>query len=94
MEDHLLTKRVLKHIAAHRSRPSVRLLDVLYGPKSLSLRTRVAALMLGRKVTGSDKIAQYNNLRSALMNMLGIPRMCAVGEDAAFESKAEELIQE
>jgi hypothetical protein len=83
---------VLKHIAAFRSRPSVRLLDVLYGPKALPLRTQVAAMLLDRKVTGKDPAAQYGHLRKLLIECLGVAGNSEAGEDAEFENKAGAMI--
>lgn len=91
MED-VVVVRVLKHIAAFRTRKSVRLLETIYGPRALPLRTQVAALMLDRKVTGSDKAAQYGNLRRALLEMVGATGDCIAAQDADFESRAEALI--
>ena len=89
---YVLAKRVLKHIAAFRSRPSVRLLDVIYGSQAKPLRTQVAALMLDRKVTGSDKAAQYGNLRKALLAMVGATGDCIASENTNFEELAETII--
>ncbi len=87
---------VVRHVAKHRSRPSVRLLDVLYGPQAKALRTVIAAMLLGRKVTGSDKEAGYNNLRLRLMHAAGITvgLSCTAVEDVEFERRAEELLAE
>ncbi len=86
-------ERVVKHIAAFRSRPSVRLLNVLYGPRALSLRTQVAALILDRKVTGSDPEAQYGRLRKRLLILAGVyPPSCIATEDAEFERRATEVL--
>ncbi len=87
-------QRIIKHIAAFRNHPSVKILDVLYGPRSLPLRTQVAAMMLDRKVTGSDKAAQYGNLRTALLNALEITGTCKADEDSRFEVSAEALLRE
>ena len=87
--------RIIRHIDAFRSRKSVKLLDTLYGPRALPLRTQVAALMLDRKVTGSDKAAQYGNLRIALLKATGITndgQHCKAWEDAEFETKAAEIL--
>ena len=84
--------RVLKHIAAFRNRPSQRLLDTIYGPNALPLRTQCPALMLDRKVTGSSKEAQFGNLRKALLKAVGATGACIASEDADFERKAAELI--
>ncbi len=86
----------VRHIAKSRSRPSIRLLDVLYGPQAKTLRTVVAAMLLGRKVTGSDKEAQYGNLRLRLLHAAGITvgLSCSAVEDTEFERRAEELLAE
>jgi len=87
-----LKLKVLRHISVFKSRPVMPLLDVLHGSKALSLRTQVAALMLGRKVTGSDKEAQYNNLRQALLSAVGATGDCTAAEDADFERKAAKIL--
>ena len=80
--------RVLKHIAAFRNRPSQRLLDTIYGPHALPLRTQCAALMLDRKVTGSSKEAQFGSLRKALLKAVGATGECIASEDADFEAQS------
>lgn len=88
-------ERALRHITAFRSRPSVKLLDVIYGPRAKPLRTAVAALILGWRVTGSDKIAQYGNLRKMLLDLVGVdrgPDTYTAGEDRDFEEKAEAIL--
>ncbi len=85
---------VLRHIAAFRARPSARLLDVLYGPRAQALRTRIASLMLGRKVTSRDKAAQYGALRVALLAAVGATGNCTAAQDADFEERCTALLQE
>ena len=58
----------------------------------LPLRTATAALLLDRKVTGSDKAAQYGNLRKLLLERLEITGNCIAAEDAAFEEKAQAIL--
>lgn len=87
-------EKIIRHIAACRPRLSVRLLDVIYGPDAKALRTTVAAMMLDRKVTGSDKVAQYGNLRAALLQMLGATGGCKAAEDAHFEERARVILGE
>lgn len=84
---------VVHHIAKFRSRQSVRILDVIYGPRAKALRTQVAAMMLDRKVTGSDKEAQYGNLRKALLGAAGVIGNCIALEDAAFEEAVESMLR-
>lgn len=88
------TIRALQHIAAHRTRPSVRLLDAIYGPQARVLRTAVASIMLDRKVTGSDKEAQFGRLRRALLAAVGASGDCTATEDADFDTKAEAMLAE
>lgn len=88
---------IIRHIAAYRPRPSVRFLDVLYGPRAKPLRTAVMAMILGRKVTGSDKMVQWNNFRDSLLTLVGItprlPDSCTASDDSEFEKRANELLQ-
>ncbi len=86
-------KRAVRHIAAFR-RPGQRLLDVCYGPQSKPLRTQVAALLLDRKVTGSDKVAQWGNFRLLMLNALAVPTgvTCIAAEDQEFQRRADELL--
>ena len=86
--------RVLNLISLSRSRPSIRLLDVLYGPISQPLRADVAGMLLGRKVTKSSKEAQYGNLRKALLSAVGASGNCIASEDADFEDKAKALLNQ
>jgi len=89
-----LTIRVIRHIAAFRRYKSGRLLDTLYGKKALPLRTQIAAMILDRKVTGSDPAAQWNRLRSALLCLIGATGECTASLNADFEEKAERLLSE
>ncbi len=91
MNDVQLMTRVVKHIAAF-GRPGQRLLDVVYGPRGKFLRTQVAAMILDRKVTGSDKAAQYGNLRSMLWQLAGVEEGCIAAKESDFEIKARTLI--
>lgn len=87
--------RALDCIAERRgNRHGLRLLDVIYGPQALPLRTLVACILLDRKVTGRDKIAQYGNLRKLLLLSVGAVGNCIAAEDSDFESKAEQVISE
>lgn len=87
-----LMTRVVRHIAAFRSRPSVRLMEVLYGSQAKSLRTAVSAMILDRKVTGSDKAAGYNECRRLLIEGVGATGNCVAAVDADFERIAAELL--
>lgn len=94
-EEHAQPRRIIRHIAAFRgNRKGLRLLDVIYGPQALSLRTQVAALLLGRKVTGSDKMAQYGNLRKLLVDMLKATGNCIAAVDHDFQAKADAILGE
>ena len=90
-------EQVLKHIHFSRPRKSVKLLDTLYGPGAKVLRSRVAALLLDRKVNISDPMAQYGRLRTALLTAVGlfdkgIDMTCIASEDAEFEQRANEIL--
>ena len=89
-----LTVRVIKHIAAFRFRPSSNLLNACYGPKSVPLRTQVMALLLDRKVTGSDKCVQWNNFRDTMFKLLGAEGDCLASKEADFQAKAKAILGE
>lgn len=94
-EEHVQPRRIIHHIAVFRgSRKGLRLLEVIYGPQALPLRTQVAALILGRKVTSSDKMAQYGNLRKLLIEMLKATGNCIAAIDHDFETKAAAILGE
>jgi hypothetical protein len=85
--------RVVRHIAKFRSRPAVRLLDVLYGPSAKYIRMEVAAMLHGiRKVRSSDKTAQFGNIRAALVAAAGAAGDCIAAVDADFEAKAAVIL--
>ncbi len=88
-----MIEKALKHISDHRgNRHGLRLLDVIYGPQAKTLRTVLAAMLLDRKVTGSDKMAQYGNLRTLLLKLVGASGNCIAAEDSDFEQKAEAIL--
>ncbi len=85
--------QALRLIAANRSRPSVRLLDALYGPASKELCRQVATVLWGRPIKVSAKEAQFGQVRKALLVFLGVTGNCIAAEDAAFEEAARALLQ-
>jgi hypothetical protein len=87
-----LAERVVRHIAERSNQPGLRLLEVVYGPKALTLRAEVASLILGRRISASDKEAQYGHLRLALLKLLGATGKSIADTDKAFESKAGILL--
>lgn len=90
--DNALVIRAIKHIDAFRRFKSSRLLDTCYGPQSKPLRGAVAAVLLDRKVTCSDKIVQWGNFRKLLLEAVGATGECIAGEDHDFEEKAAALL--
>jgi hypothetical protein len=87
-----MIERVLKHITAFKKRKAQPLLEVIYGPRALPLRTACAALLLDRKVTGSDPEAQYGRLRKRLLAAVNVAGQCTAAEDADFEAKAQVIL--
>jgi hypothetical protein len=84
----------LRLIATHRGYPSQRLLDACYGPRAKQLRAKVLQVLLGRKVTGSDREVQWNNFRCRMHVLVGAEGGCTAARDSDFEAKAEEILRQ
>lgn len=89
-----MKQKIIGHIARFRNHPSQRLLDVCYGPARKPLRTQVMALLLDRKVTGSDKSVQWNNFRQTMFELLGAQGNCLASQEEDFQQKALKLLEE
>lgn len=85
----------LQTIAAARSRPSVRLLDAIYGPQAKELRAQVVSILLEgekHKHPYLAKMTQYGNLRRLLVEGVKATGNCTAAENGDFEVKSERLL--
>lgn len=90
---HELIKRILHHIAAFKYHPSQRFLDACYGPLAKPLRAQVMAMLLDRKVTGSDKAVQWGNFRETMWKMIGAEGDCIASREHGFEDRATKILE-
>lgn len=86
------TLDALRLIEKHAQRTSQPLLVVCYGPQAKPLRAAIMTMLLGRKVTGSDKAVQWGNFRKAMWEMVGAEGDCIASKEHDFETKAARIL--
>jgi len=84
-------RKIIQTIRERSARPSIRFLDVIYGPQAKKLRHDVALMLKGDKPTAKE--IQYGNLRLALLKAVNAQGNCIAALDADFQTKATNILE-
>lgn len=79
---------ILKDAARQQRR---KYLDVIYGPRAVELRAKIASALFGKPLPKSAKECQYGRLRLALLALVKVSGGCAASEDSNFQEALDAI---